>query len=153
MRRGQAAIEFLMTYGWALLIILVAISALVYFGILNADRFLPERCDLPTGIACLSFKLTDDDLTLVIQNNLGEDITFRQIALMRTRNSTLCSTNYTSFGGSLINGDKNTYTISNCEPGIEGQKFKGLIKLLYDDEETIQRSRTGELVATIEEVQ
>lgn len=43
MRKGQAAMEFLMTYGWAILIVLAAIGALAYCGILSPDRFLPER--------------------------------------------------------------------------------------------------------------
>ena len=30
-RKSQAAMEFLMTYGWAILVVLVAIGALAYF--------------------------------------------------------------------------------------------------------------------------
>jgi hypothetical protein len=41
--KSQAAMEFLMTYGWALLIILLVIAALAYFGMLNPDRFLPDK--------------------------------------------------------------------------------------------------------------
>ena len=32
-------IDFLMTYGWAVLVILAAIGALWFFGILSADMF------------------------------------------------------------------------------------------------------------------
>lgn len=32
-----------MTYGWALLVVLIAISALAYFGLLNPDKFLPDK--------------------------------------------------------------------------------------------------------------
>jgi hypothetical protein len=39
---GSAAMDFLLTYGWAILVILVAIGALYYFGVLNPDRFVPE---------------------------------------------------------------------------------------------------------------
>jgi len=31
MKKSQAAMEFLMTYGWAILVVLVAIGALAYF--------------------------------------------------------------------------------------------------------------------------
>jgi len=34
-RKGQAAMEFLMTYGWAILVVLVVIGALAYFGVLS----------------------------------------------------------------------------------------------------------------------
>jgi hypothetical protein len=35
--------EFLMTYGWAILVVIAAIAALAYFGVLSPDKMLPER--------------------------------------------------------------------------------------------------------------
>ena len=57
--KSQAALEFIMTYGWAILVVLVAIGALSYFGVLNPGRFLPSRCTLPAGIGCLDFEARD----------------------------------------------------------------------------------------------
>lgn len=37
--RGQAGLEFLMTYGWAVLIVIVVVSALFVMGIFNPDAF------------------------------------------------------------------------------------------------------------------
>jgi hypothetical protein len=42
-KKGQAAMEFLMTYGWAILVVLAAIAALAYFGVLSPSNLLPER--------------------------------------------------------------------------------------------------------------
>jgi len=39
-KRAQAAMEFLMTYGWAILVVLVAIGALAYVGVLSPEKFL-----------------------------------------------------------------------------------------------------------------
>ena len=36
-KKSQAAMEFLMTYGWAILVVLAAIAALAYFGVLNPE--------------------------------------------------------------------------------------------------------------------
>ena len=44
--------EFLTTYGWAILVVLVMISALSYFGILDPSIFLPEKCVFSAGISC-----------------------------------------------------------------------------------------------------
>ncbi len=44
MKKGQAALEFLMTYGWAILVVLAAVGALAYFGVLSPGKFLPEKC-------------------------------------------------------------------------------------------------------------
>lgn len=43
MKKGQAGIEFLMTYGWAILVVIAAIVALVYFGVLDPANLLPEE--------------------------------------------------------------------------------------------------------------
>ncbi len=50
--RAQAALEFLTTYGWAFLVILVMIGALAYFGVLDPQKFLPNKCQFETGISC-----------------------------------------------------------------------------------------------------
>ena len=54
-KRGQAAMEFLMTYGWAILVVLIAIAALAFFGVLNPGRFLPSSCTITPGISCEDF--------------------------------------------------------------------------------------------------
>ena len=37
--------EFLMNYGWTILFVLIGIGAITYFGVLNPDSFIPNRCD------------------------------------------------------------------------------------------------------------
>ena len=78
MRRAQAAIEFMMTYGWAFMVVLVTIGALAYFGVLNPDRFVPDRCTFQQEIQCSDFQAAIDgsDVTLrmFLQNNLGRTI-------------------------------------------------------------------------------
>lgn len=51
-KKGQAALEFLTTYGWAFLVILVAIGGLSYFGVFDMGRLLPEGCKLDTNLVC-----------------------------------------------------------------------------------------------------
>ena len=41
-KKGQETIEFLMTYGWALLVVLLAIAALAYFGVFENLLKIPE---------------------------------------------------------------------------------------------------------------
>src|SRR3989338_6914081 len=73
-RKSQAAMEFLMTYGWAILVVLVAIAALAYFGVLTPDKFLPTKCQLPAGIACVDHKAATSGVTLILQNGMGVDL-------------------------------------------------------------------------------
>jgi len=62
-----------MTYGWAILVVLAAIGALAYFGILSPSKFLPNSCTLSGGFSCTQYKVTADNVTLGVQNNLGVD--------------------------------------------------------------------------------
>ena len=77
-----------MTYGWAILVVLVAISALAYFGVLDMNRFLPATCDLPTGLSCLDHKVEYVDppglnrLTIHLKNNLGYKIDITNIEIV-----------------------------------------------------------------------
>lgn len=65
--KAQGALEFLMTYGWAFLVILVMVGALAYFGILNPSKFLPDRCNFGAEVMCKKGEF-------VIQNNNAETI-------------------------------------------------------------------------------
>jgi uncharacterized protein (UPF0333 family) len=71
-KKGQAAMEFLMTYGWAILVVIAAIAALAYFGVLDPARLLPERCQFPAGMDCIDkASITSTSLTMALRNNLG----------------------------------------------------------------------------------
>ncbi|MBW2976228.1 hypothetical protein KY347_02160 [Candidatus Woesearchaeota archaeon] len=77
MKKGQIAFEFLTTYGWAFLVILVMISTLTYFGILSPSKLLPDRCNFGVEFECNDFQISDtsNSVRLRLTNNLGEPIT------------------------------------------------------------------------------
>lgn len=141
-KRGQVALEFLMTYGWALLIILVAITALAYFGVLNVDQFIPQRCDLPTGISCLNVKATGDSLLLVLHNSLGQDINVTEIR------TTLC--NYSS-NLELLNDNSYTFNLTGCSNGAAGKRLKDTINITYYDSYNVPHIKSGDIVTIVEE--
>ena len=78
---GQAAMEFLMTYGWAILVVLIAIGALAYFGVLNPGRFFPSSCTLMPGLDCTEFKVSSgaSQVQLFMRNGLGKSIDFSSL--------------------------------------------------------------------------
>ncbi len=51
-RKSQSAMEYLMTYGWAILIIAVVLGALFQLGVFNANNFVPKA---PPG-SCQVFR-------------------------------------------------------------------------------------------------
>lgn len=68
-KKGQAAMEFLMTYGWAILAAIVAIGVLAYLGVFNQGRYQnvmepkPQLCvyRIPDHLA---FKCADQNHTV-----------------------------------------------------------------------------------------
>jgi len=142
-KRAQAATEFLMTYGWAILVVVVAIASLAYFGVLSPDQFLPEKCTLPPGIACVDHKVTSSSAQLYLQNSLGYDITISSINLT-DKSGCVNSTDV-----DLVNGGEVLYTIS-CS-STSGSKFKSDIKINYVNSATnISHSKLGSLVCKVE---
>lgn len=139
-RLSQAALEFLMTYGWAILVVLISIVVLAYFGVLSPDNFLTEKCVLPAGLACLDFNVEAYRVILVLQNGFGESTTINQVTVFG--NNQQCSDNETLI---LTNGAKAIITITACNNGAEGSKFDGIVNVSYTVEEKLTHNLVGTL--------
>ena len=137
---AQAALEFLMTYGWAILVALVAIVVLSYFGVLSPSKFLPDKCVLPVGVVCVDFNVETYRIVLVLQNSIGESITINQVTV--SGNNQQCSDNETIV---LNNDAKAVKTITQCNNGAEGSKFNGIVSVSYTVEEKLAHNVVGTL--------
>jgi len=139
-RKSQAALEFIMTYGWAILVVLVAIGALAYFGVLSPDRFLPSKCTLQSGIACLDHKATATSLVIYVKNSLGYDLTVDAVKAQQC----------TALGsqGALSNGQSATYTLTCVNTG---SKYNGDVNISYTNTDTgVSHTNQGEVTTKIE---
>jgi len=143
--KSQVALEFLMTYGWAILIVLVAITALAYFGVLESDKFLPDKCILDVGIACLDFNVETSRIVLVLQNSLGEAITIDEVTVTKKNNGS-CS-NIDSIN--VNNNQKAIITIINCNNGNVGDKFNGNLNVTYTKESLLTHIANGIIIGKI----
>jgi uncharacterized protein (UPF0333 family) len=146
-KKAQAAMEFLMTYGWAILVVLVAIAALAYFGVLSPNRFLPERCTLPSGIACLDHKASDsaDTIQLQVQNGMGVDL----------QNVTLTVPNCAASNATdIANGMQASLVTGDCNDDVltVGSKYTSdAVTITYTNKDTgISHSKTGSLTTKVE---
>jgi len=73
-QKSQSALEFLITYGWAFLVILITIGALAYFGVLNPSNFLPEKALVTPGFTVSEFQLYNDRIIIILKNNLPTSV-------------------------------------------------------------------------------
>lgn len=75
MKKSQAALEFLMTYGWAILVVMLALGALAYFGVFNPNKFAPNKCIFSNGLNCIGNKITDGQVIVVMKQAYDQSIT------------------------------------------------------------------------------
>jgi len=92
--KGQAAMEFILTYGWAIIVVLLMISALAYVGVLNPQNFLPSKCLFNAGLGCNDHVIFDDGsgikVTLILTNNFGSPISVSDINITDLDNNAGC---------------------------------------------------------------
>jgi hypothetical protein len=84
-KKGQAALEYLMTYGWAILVIVIVLGILL---LLFTNMSKIQRCQAPVGFSCgdsqpivQTKSATDSSLTMsmVLQNGLGKGIKVQRV--------------------------------------------------------------------------
>ena len=154
-RKGQAAMEFLMTYGWALLVVLIAIGALAFFGVLNPSKFLPNACTLAPGFACTDFKAsaTANSIVIILQNGLGENLNSVTLSIANA-NPTCASTNFSPPNTAVADGGTLPFTIGcGGATWTSGTKFKSDLRISYtigSGANVISHTKVGQLVVGIE---
>lgn len=154
-RRGQAAMEFLMTYGWAILVVLAAIGALAYFGVLSPDNFLPNKCTISPEFACVESKVnTDGSIQLGIQNNVGNTLSEVNV----TFSSQDCTLSNSTFGetgvsnGHRLDSANDGLIVFNCDSALtQNDKFQGDLSIRYVlSGQTVDHTVTGSLQRKVE---
>jgi hypothetical protein len=155
MRKGQAAMEFLMTYGWAILVVLVAIGALAYFGVLSPAKFLPNSCTISPGIGCGEFKATAaaaSNVQIYVQNGMGSALSVSALTLTPT-SGTCALVTPAALPVTLNDGaSQNTvWTCSGIGATSAGARFKGDLAMTYTKTgETLSHSVAGTVVTVVE---
>ena len=143
MRNAQAAFEFLTTYGWVLLILLITLLVLDYFDILNLKRFLPEKCYIEYSIHCVSYKVEHSKITLVISNGLEEPIVVNNINIGE------CSS---TFEQQIPTDSDMQFVVGGaCNNGEPKDDFKSDIVITYREKyKNITRTAYGSINAIIQ---
>ena len=138
--KSQAALEFLTTYGWAFLVIIIMISTLAYFGILNPSKILPDRCNIGSQFECKDYQISASSNTFKIRlkNNVGEPITVQSITLnSESATSYNCPTLTapSSLPTAWKSGEVIDFAWSGCNSEnagiVVGQKGKVFINIKY----------------------
>ena len=147
MKKGQAAVEFLMTYGWAILVVLISVAALAYFGVLNPSQKLPETFFFVIGIGCNDFKVDSDSVTLYITNGGGKDFMNVSFSVIGEGPCSNDSSNIEE----LRDGETKVFVINCTEKPSSGSAFKREIRMNYIEKEGLSHSYIGNIQTKVED--
>ena len=142
-RRGQAAMEFLITYGWAILAAIVAIGVLAYF-LSSPGRLTANSCSVAAPFNCNAglVSIASNNVQLELRNGGGEDYNITSVAI------TNCATVNPSV---LAPADQlATVTVSPCSPPLSAGTFRGDITITYRKTgSNLDQQTTGRIIQRI----
>ena len=146
-RSGQAALEFLATYSWAMLTILILILAMASLGLLSSSRLVGSQCVLEPGLVCADFKVETERIVLVVQNGLSQIATISQVDVFKN-NGNGCSL---ATAVSLQDQQKAILSLIGCNNGNINEKFIGTINVTYSKGTIVHHNKgslTDKIVST-----
>jgi hypothetical protein len=120
MLRGQSAVEYMMTYGWAILVVLVAGVLLWQLGFLEMSKNIqPDKRGFSQVVPIDWVLQTGGTLTMVLQNNAGTIITLQDAAAGTGANLISGGTGACTFGGlppdpNMRPGSTQSITFTGC---------------------------------------
>ncbi|MFA5247529.1 MAG: hypothetical protein WC408_06615 [Candidatus Micrarchaeia archaeon] len=122
MAKGQTALEYLVTYGWAILGIIIIVGVLISFGVFNPSKWANVRQQGGfSSLAVLDHSMTSGAhgmLTLSLQNTRGNSIIITSVVTMSGGCSYTGSKLLTTENPVTIpTGDCNQSTVIDATPG------------------------------------
>jgi len=131
--KGQSALDFLMTYGWALLIMALVIAGMFALGIFDTGSFVGTRATGFVQVSPVGWRVAPDgSLTVMFKNNAGTDIVITQM------NATLDTTTITnSTAISIANGEQSgTIPIGSFPSRAASNSYTVKVTIAYNDSTT-----------------
>ncbi len=149
MKRSQVAIEFLVTYGWAILIVMIAIGALASFGILNPSKYLADKCIFGNNFQCTDYQITTSQADIIIVNGLGQKVYSPNVTLTDT--GAACATSIPGDGEWPADTRMNITCDVTSLKFIQKDKAKVKVTLNYlRSKNGFTQVALGELYATVQ---
>jgi hypothetical protein len=137
--RGQSAMEFLLTYGWAVLILMIVTAALLFLGVLNPGTTAPNQCAFASVFTCKGYKISDGgSLELTLGQATGDDVTVTGFACTAAENATaapITPERIPTGSFAPLQGLPRCTNADGSYPAA-GEYFTGTMAVAYRDEQT-----------------
>lgn len=125
--KGQSAVEYVMTYGWAILALIIVLGVILWSGALSPTYLISEECTLGSNLPC-SFILYNEGgetrLSMIIYNGFSYKINIEDIEVYDTSEDVYFSDEPSV--GTIESGDSTSFTVDY--PGeLPADSFKKFV--------------------------
>ena len=151
--------EFLMTYGWAILVVLAAIGALAATGVLDMGNLAPDKTTFPTPMlnteaAVVMYDEVADEIEVQVPfaNNFGKTVVINQTAGYGGTDDCESPIDFNATPANPGNNDEFIATWT-CPAGDfnQGDKFKADLSFTYKSTTSeLERPHSGNVIAKIQ---
>ncbi|MEK6915041.1 MAG: hypothetical protein AABW89_00685 [Nanoarchaeota archaeon] len=158
-RKGQAAVEFLMTYGWAILAAVIAIGVLAYFGVFSPGKYVTDSAIVtaPFYVNAQNIQAdvngTSSGIVMELRNNGGENLNVTSIIVAGTTPSITCTCDASNGVGCpiVVTPSNATAFTATCAGALtNGGTYKGDITINYNKAgSTVALTSTGTIAGKI----
>lgn len=151
-KKAQVAVETLLIYGVTILIVMLAIGALIGFGVIDLGRLLPDNCDISNAFRCENYAVTSTNVQLELRNTLGSNIANFTVSIEgEGDNAGLWGCTPKVYNSTLVNGVLSNVVTVSCGVQVPvGKKIQGDITVdFYTVGSKIKRTATGNIRATV----
>ncbi|HLD15766.1 MAG TPA: hypothetical protein VJB94_04290 [Candidatus Nanoarchaeia archaeon] len=128
-KKGQAALEYMATYGWVIVAIMASVAAIYYFGVLDFSKFKPESCSLTIGLDCVGFRVATSSADIVVRNGLGYDLTEFNITFESDGGP--CDNVLQAASSGLNDGEEEKLSFTCAISSESGEKITSRLKISY----------------------
>jgi len=128
-KKAQVAMEFLMTYGWAILVILIVIAVIISTGIFNPK--IPNTCASISPVTCYDVKLdTSGTIFFTLTSSDTESALINQVTL---NNPSIIPGTCTVQTNNIQNDIIQTFSCDLLGTGTlqEGIRFDATVSITY----------------------
>jgi len=144
-KKAQTSLEFLMTYGWAILIIIIIVVVAWQWGFFNPRGVVKPGSSGFWGVKPIDFSYKENgNLELSLKNGVGGDV---NVTMIEVRGGGVAYTGVLPTPLTVTSGSQSTYTLlgttSKLPGGGIGSSYDLFLSVGYNDSRTHEVYRSS----------
>ena len=150
-KKGQAALDFLMTYGWAIALVVIVAAALFALGVFDMSNFVGSKAAGFSGVAVSGWRMDPaGTFTIKVSNQVGQPINVTAVTVIIGVTSFPVNVTGASNLGAGVDSATLTSAVGVYAPATVGSGYTAKVNIEYVNLATgFQSASSGTLTGKI----